>query len=218
MSTSLAEMLPEFVMFLCLHSSELFHSVSEKGDKHSVSDGNSEGDFSKTWRVTFADAEDEIFYLDDIDASEGAIESEDGDMETDKDDSDKDDSDKDDSDEDDSFAENVLEKGDYHDIDVMRENVGMLLTSLLVKQSDFSKQRKNFENIYNGATVETEVSATDEQKKTIAAEPLQYFWFLYVSQCEMQSTSSTSQAPILDKDAIERWQQHRKEVSTGASS
>jgi len=210
MSTSFAEMYTEFVMFLCLHSSELFHSVSDKGDKHSVSDGGSEGEFSKMRRVKFADTEGEIFYLDDIDASEGEVGSEydevgskDDDMETDKDD---------------SFAENGFKKGDYHDIDAMRENVGILLTSFLVQQSDFSKQRKNFENIFNGATVKTEISTTDEQKKQIAAEPLQYFWLLYVSHCEIESTSSTSQAPILDKDAIERWQLHRKEVSTGASS
>jgi len=204
MSTSLAEMYTEFVSFLCTSASGFFHTDSEKGDKHSVCDGNSEGDFSTVQRVHFAErAEEEFFDFDDFHESEEAVESEDDDMETDKDD---------------SFAENGLEKGDYHDIDVMRENVGMLLTSFLVKQSDFSKQRKNFENIYNGATVETEISATDKQKKTIAAEPLQYFWLLYVSHCELQSTSSTSQAPILDKDAIERWQQHRKEVSTGASS
>ena len=210
MSTSFAEKYTEFVSFLCKRASGFFHTVSKKGDEHSVSDGNSERDLSTGQRVYFADTEDEILDFDRDDESEGAIESEDGevgskddDMETDKDD---------------SFAENGFKKGDYHDIDAMRKNVEILLTSFLVQQSDFSKQRKNFENIFNGATVKTEISATDKQKKQIAAEPLQYFWLLYVSHCEFESTSSTSQAPILDKDAIERWQLHRKEVSTGASS
>jgi len=205
MSTSLALMLTEFVSFLCERASGFFHTDSEKGDEHSVCDGNSEGEcvFSTGRRVYFADTPDEIFDFDRDDESEGEVGSEDDNMETD---------------ENDSFAENGLEKGDYHDIDVMRGNVGMLLTSFLVKQSDFSKQRQNFENIYNGATVKTEISATDKQKRQIAAEPLQYFWLLYVSHCELQSTSSTSQAPILDKDALKRWQQHRQEVSTGASS
>ena len=200
MSTSFAVMLTEFVSFLCTDASGFFHTDSEKGDEHSVCDGNSECDFSTGQRVYFADTGDEIFGFDRDDESEGAVESEDevgsedDNMETD---------------ENDSFAENGLEKGDYQDIDVMRENVGMLLESCIVCQADFTNKQKIFENIYNGTTEVTEASAE---------ETMQYFWALYHFHCDLENPTITTKTPVLDKDALKRWQQHRQEVSTGASS
>jgi len=174
---------------------------SESGDERSLFDLHSEIGSITESRVhfdTFEALSDDESRDYDRDDSEGAVESDDF-METSEVDplSDHD------------TPEQDLLRNDYQcPVDIL-SNVETLLSSVVVQQSDFAQQRENFENIYNGATGETETSA---------AETLHFFWSLYHLHCDFQDTSSTSQAPILDKDAFKRWQQHRQEVSTGASS